>query len=136
VGRAPSVLVVPTDFSPLADRALAVGYSLLESGGTLHLVHVADRPSDQDRARCLEQLKARIPVDAAARGIGSELQILEGSSPWIAIWQQASRASADMICMATHSREGVAGLVLGSQAQALLQHSRIPVVLVPPDRED
>jgi nucleotide-binding universal stress UspA family protein len=38
-------------------------------------------------------------------------------------------------CMSTHSRDVAASLVLGSQAQAILQHSRIPVVLVPPDRE-
>jgi len=135
VGSGPSVVVVPTDFSPLGDRAIAVGYSLLERGGTVQLVHVSNEPSESDRSVRLEQLKARIPEDAESRGIASELRVLEGSEPWLAIWQQASRASADMICIASHSREGIAQVVLGSQAQALLHHSRIPVVLVPPDRE-
>jgi nucleotide-binding universal stress UspA family protein len=53
----------------------------------------------------------------------------------LAIWQYASRVNADLICMATHSRDAVKSLILGSQAQALLQHSRMPVLLVPPDRE-
>lgn len=61
--------------------------------------------------------------------------MLEGGAAWLAIWQQASRSSADLICMATHSRDTAASIVLGSQAQALLQHSRVPVLLVPPDRE-
>jgi nucleotide-binding universal stress UspA family protein len=53
----------------------------------------------------------------------------------MAIWQHSGRVNADLICMATHSRNATASLVLGSQAQAILQHSRIPVLLVPPDRE-
>jgi nucleotide-binding universal stress UspA family protein len=135
VAGGPKVIVVPTDFSALSDRAVAVGYSLLERGGTLQLVHVTNNPSEPERAACLEQLEARIPEDADSRGIASELRVLEGPQPWLAIWQQASRASADMICLATHSREGLAEIVLGSQAQSLLRHCRIPVVLVPPDRE-
>jgi nucleotide-binding universal stress UspA family protein len=62
--------------------------------------------------------------------------LLDGAPAWLAIWQYASRASADLICMASHSRDAARTLVIGSQAQAILQHSRIPVVLVPPDRED
>ncbi len=135
VRRSPNVVVVPTDFSALADRAIAVGYSLLEAGGTLQLVYVAEKPSTEERAQFLSQLKARIPEDAESHRISSDVQVLEGTTPWLAIWQQASRANADMICLATHSREGVAEVVLGSQAHSLLQHSRIPVVLVPPDRE-
>lgn len=132
---APRTLVIPTDFSALADRALAHGYSLLPTGGTAHLVHVVPALSDANRAELSSKLAARVPKDAAARGVRSELVLLEGSEAWLAIWQYAGRASADLICMATHSRDTVKSLVLGSQAQALLQHSRVPVLLVPPDRE-
>ncbi len=135
VGRGPSVIVVPTDFTPLADRAVPVGYSLLQRGGTLQLIHVAEHPSEAERGVALAQLKARIPEDAESHGITTELHVLDGASAWLAIWQYASRASADLICLATHSRDGAAGLLLGSQAQELVQHSRIPVVLVPRDRE-
>jgi nucleotide-binding universal stress UspA family protein len=131
----PRVAVVPTDFSALADRAIGVGYSLLERGATLHLVHVGGHPGEPERANLKAQLAARVPSDAESRGIVSELHVLEGDAAWLAIWQYASRTSADLICMATHSRDAAGSLVLGSQAQALLQHSRLPVVLVPPDRE-
>jgi nucleotide-binding universal stress UspA family protein len=53
-----------------------------------------------------------------------------------AIWQHASRVNADLICMATHSRDVAGSLLLGSQAPELLKHARTPVVLVPPDREN
>ncbi len=129
------VIVVPTDFSALADRAISLGYSLLDAGGLVHLVHVVAEHGSQDLEALRAQLKARIPRDADRRGIRTELALLEGSAAWLAIWQHAGRANADLICMSTHSNNALKSLVLGSQAQAILQHSRIPVVLVPPDRE-
>jgi nucleotide-binding universal stress UspA family protein len=134
VALAPRTIVVPTDFSSLADRAISHAYGLAASGGCVHLVHVASTPRP-NAAAVKAELGARVPRDATEAGVTTELQILEGADPWLAIWQYASRVSADMICMATHSRDAVKSLVLGSQAQALLQHSRIPVLLVPPDRE-
>jgi nucleotide-binding universal stress UspA family protein len=132
---APTTIVIPTDFSPLADRAVAHGYSLVGDGGWVHLVHVV-RPSEAAHASDLRaQLSARIPVDSEARGVRTELSVLEGDAAWLAIWQYAGRCNADLICMGTHSRGGAKRLVLGSQAEALLQHSRLPVLLVPPDRE-
>jgi nucleotide-binding universal stress UspA family protein len=133
VAATPRVIVVPTDFSQLADRAIAVAYSLVERGGTISLIHVATDDTPPERLR--RELDARVPEAAAARGISTTLEVMVGSAPWLAIWQHAGRVNADMICMATHSRDALASAVLGSQAQALLQHSRIPVVLIPPDRE-
>jgi len=134
-GQAPWTVVVPTDFSALADRAVSHAYALLARGGSVQLVHVVEHLHNVDLAALKAQLAARIPADAESRGIVTETHVLEGGAAWLAIWQQAGRSSADLICMATHSRDAAASLVLGSQAQALLQHSRIPVLLVPPDRE-
>jgi nucleotide-binding universal stress UspA family protein len=136
IARSPRVIVAATDFSPLADRAIGFAYALLDRGATLHLVHVAPKVGEQERAPLLEQLATRVPVDSLSRGIQTELRALEGSAPWLAIWQHASRVSADLICLATHSRDAAGSLLIGSQAQDLLRHSRVPVVLVPPDRED
>lgn len=135
VAATPRVIVVPTDFSVLADRAIPFGYSQLSHGGTLHLVHAAcDTPKEEHEA-LKAKLQSRIPSDAASRGIQTEVHVIAAGSPWLAIWQHAGRVGADLICMSTHSRKASASLVLGSQAQAILQHSRIPVLLVPPDRE-
>jgi nucleotide-binding universal stress UspA family protein len=133
--QAPRTLVVPTDFSPLADRAIAYAYALLLEGGTVHLVHVASSLKEVDEPALRAQLAARIPEDAASRGIVTQVSVLEGGTAWLSVWQHASRVTADLICMATHSRDAAKSLVIGSQAQALLQHCRIPVLLVPPDRE-
>lgn|GEM_PF-2559454 len=135
VAAAPRVVVVPTDFSALADRAIAIGYALLDRGGALHLVHVAGDVSKAEQAALTAKLQSRIPADAESRAIATEVHVVTAGTPWLAIWQHAGRAGADLICMSTHSRDAATSLVLGSQAQAILQHSRIPVVLVPPDRE-
>lgn len=130
----PRVIVVPTDFTTLADRAIPVAASLLTRGGALHLVTVtAPGPGNVDELRA--RLTERLPKDAESRGIEAQIHVLGGVTPWLSIWQHAGRAGADMICMATRSRDAVSSLVLGSQARELLQHARIPVVLVPPDRE-
>jgi nucleotide-binding universal stress UspA family protein len=129
----PRVVVIATDFSRLADRALPVGYSLLERGSTVHLVHVLGAEGVEGAATTL--LQERIPRDAEARGLTTVLHVLKSATPWRAIWQYAGRVNADLICMATRSRDAASTLVLGSQAHELLHHSRIPVVLVPPDRE-
>jgi nucleotide-binding universal stress UspA family protein len=135
VASSPRVVVVPTDFSVLADRAIAFGYAQLGHGGTLHLMHVAGDIAPHEVAALESQLRSRIPSDAAGRGIFTETHVVPAGAAWLAIWQHASRVSADVICMSTHSRDAAASLVLGSQAQAVLQHCRIPVLLVPPDRE-
>jgi nucleotide-binding universal stress UspA family protein len=133
VAAAPRVVVIATDFSRLADRALPVGYSLLERGSTGHLVHVL--VAEGVEAQATTQLRERIPRDAESRGLTTILHVLKSATPWRAIWQCAGRVNADLICMATRSRDAASTLVLGSQAHELLHHSRIPVVLVPPDRE-
>ena len=135
VAKAPRVVVIPTDFSRLADHALDIGYSLVERGSTVHLVHVLS-PGDGVEGKATKQLQARIPTDAESRGLTTVLHVVKSPTPWLAIWQYAGQVSADLICMATHSRDKAASLLLGSQAQELVQHSRIPLVLVPPDRED
>jgi nucleotide-binding universal stress UspA family protein len=135
IAPSPRIVVVPTDFSALADRAIGLGYGLLQRGSSVHLVHVAVHLNDELRPKLIAELSRRMPIDAAARGIATELHALEGHDAWLSIWQYASRVGADLICMSTHSRDAIGGLLLGSQAQELLRHSRIPVVLVPPDRE-
>lgn len=52
------------------------------------------------------------------------------SSPWEAILAAARKQKCDAIVMASHGRRGVAALVLGSETQKVLTHSRVPVLVV------
>ena len=52
------------------------------------------------------------------------------STPWEAILAAARKQKCDAIVMASHGRRGVAALVLGSETQKVLTHSKLPVLVV------
>lgn len=52
------------------------------------------------------------------------------STPWEAILAAAKKHKCDAIVMASHGRRGVAALVLGSETQKVLTHSKLPVLVV------
>jgi nucleotide-binding universal stress UspA family protein len=126
--------LVPTDFSPLANRAIPVGYGLVAPGGIVHLLHVVTRKPGEDDIDIKDRLRALIPRGAAAKAIVTEVEVLEEEHAGNGIWHAAGRLGVDVICMATHGRSGISKALLGSQAHEVMQRARQPVVLVPPER--
>jgi nucleotide-binding universal stress UspA family protein len=49
--------------------------------------------------------------------------------PWKAIIDAAKSRKCDLIVMASHGRRGLAGLLLGSETQKVLTHSKTPVLV-------
>ena len=49
--------------------------------------------------------------------------------PWEAIIATARKKKCDLIVMASHGRRGLAGLLLGSETQKVLTHSKTPVLV-------
>ncbi|EEA01026.1 UspA domain protein [Burkholderia sp. H160] len=49
--------------------------------------------------------------------------------PYQAIIKAAQERQCDLIVMASHGRRGISGLLLGSETQKVLTHSRIPVLV-------
>ena len=49
--------------------------------------------------------------------------------PYQAIVETAQKRGCDLICMASHGRKGVSALVLGSETNKVLTHSKIPVLV-------
>jgi nucleotide-binding universal stress UspA family protein len=126
-------ILVPTDFSPLANRAILVAYGLVAPGGVVHLLHVITREPSEAPSDPRERLRSLIPRGAASRGVATELDITADKSAWKGIWHAAGRLGVDAVCMATHGRSGASELVLGSQAREVVQRARQPVLLVPPE---
>lgn len=52
------------------------------------------------------------------------------SAPWEAILAAAKKSKAEAIVMASHGRRGVSALLLGSETQKVLTHSKVPVIVV------
>jgi len=127
--KARSVLV-PTDFSPLANHAVAVGYELLPAGGTVHLLHVITPSHETESRNASDRLRELIPIGAGLRGITTQLHVTSGEAACMAIGHAAARLGVDLICMGTHGRSKATQLLLGSQAEQVLRRVRQPVVLV------
>lgn len=49
--------------------------------------------------------------------------------PYEAIIEAATSANCDLIFMASHGRKGISGLLLGSETQKVLTHSKTPVLV-------
>lgn len=133
-------VLVATDFSANGNGALRVAYGVLENGGSIHLFHVASLGKGD--ATILEKggahaaveearLQALIPKELASRRVKLDVKAVNRRDVAAAICEEAERRRVDLICMGTRGHSGVVSAVLGSVAQAVLAHSRIPVLAVP-----
>jgi nucleotide-binding universal stress UspA family protein len=68
---------------------------------------------------------------AAEVGVICETVVESSDHPYEAIIRTAEIKGCDLILMASHGRRGVKALLLGSETQKLLTHSRIPVLVYP-----
>lgn len=79
-----------------------------------------------------QQAKEILAVhEATARADGVECDSVSAVSdiPYEAIIAAAEESGADLIFMASHGRRGISGLLLGSETQKVLTHSKIPVLV-------
>jgi nucleotide-binding universal stress UspA family protein len=140
-------VLVPTDFSEIANAAVPYAYSLLRgTGGTVELCHVHEGPlptpvyaypsqrtlSPEQTKELETRLRALVPPESEGLGITTRLTVIDGGSAAEAILQAAQRLGADAVTMASHGRSGVARTVMGSVAEAVLRGSDKPVFVVRP----
>lgn len=73
-------------------------------------------------------LKAASDICTAA-GVSFTLHTESSDVPYEVIVQTATDKNCDLIFMASHGRRGISGLLLGSETQKVLTHSKIPVLV-------
>lgn len=141
-------ILVPIDFSPSSRAALEYALFLAAPlGAELEALHVWEpqgyvgpdalallpvgtgQPGwDQTRAdvqREVEQLLAK----AGARPRTAAVRV-EAGEPSDTILRLAREGGADLIVMGTHGRTGLARLLIGSVAEAVLRRSSCPVLTI------
>ena len=144
-------ILVPTDGSELANKAVAEGAKLANALGSkltilavLVPIHVfpdygpeGERAADKARREALAFLEAegRSRLGAAesvanSAGVIAEAVWVENIFPYEAIIATAKAKNADLIVMASHGRSGVKAALLGSVTQKVLSHTQIPVLVV------
>ncbi|MEX2204659.1 MAG: universal stress protein [Myxococcota bacterium] len=132
-------LLVPTDFSPDADLALAWARQLSEkTGAALVVQHSCDLPVllagspelDQTSILAAIEKSAREKLASIAKSLtGCKVEtVVSHGRPDVSILDTAESAKADLIVMGTRGRTGLAHVVLGSTAERVLRRSHLPVV--------
>lgn len=133
-----NTVIVGTDFSDGAERALAVATGLVRSGGTLHVVHVAPaiargleamNDARTEGWRRLQQLVAAV----ARRDLELEHHLLEGD-PTDELVAVVERLGADLVVVGSRGQNRLSRLLLGSVARGLAERLNGPLLLVPPSR--
>jgi len=76
-----------------------------------------------------EKILAKSKSAAEAGGVAAESDTVVSEVPYEAIIAAAERNACDLIFMASHGRRGLSGLLLGSETQKVLTHSKIPVLV-------
>lgn len=66
---------------------------------------------------------------AQEAGIVSKAESVVSDIPYEAIIEAAESNQCDLIFMASHGRRGIAAMLLGSETQKVLTHSKVPVLV-------
>lgn len=82
--------------------------------------------SAEEEARKILGKAKQIADDA---GVVADTDTVVNEVPYEAIIDAADRHGCDLIFMASHGRRGIAGLLLGSETQKVLTHTKIPVLI-------
>ena len=131
--------LVPYDNSPNSKRALKKAFALAElAGGTITLVHVISyhkavgkivEPYKETIIGHVKKFFNQIERDASKSGISLKTQILYGS-PSEEILKFMKNKNFDMVIMGRRGVTKITGPALGSVSNALVQNSKIPVLIV------
>jgi nucleotide-binding universal stress UspA family protein len=142
-------ILVATDGSRLSNKAVVHAIALARAlGARLTAFHASpDYPlpvyadgvvyeplSRSEYAAACAKEANRILAAVAAKAKQARVRF-QGShaiaaAPWEAILAAARKNRCDAIVMASHGRRGVSALLLGSETQKVLTHSRLPVIVV------
>jgi nucleotide-binding universal stress UspA family protein len=130
-------ILLPTDFSKSSEAALRFACALARDyQARLLLLHVVEPPVyygelgmavplpadfDESLRRRLEQL---VPPES---GVAADTMLVEGNAAR-EILRVAEEQHCDLIVMGTHGRSGLSRVVLGSVAEDVVRHSRVPVL--------
>lgn len=141
-------ILVPTDFSDLSKIALDFAVKVSNKlDGNITLVHVisihqSSRASMRLRLESLEEELiscAKEDMQGLIASVSGDIEsstkiqtkIVQGSSFNIAIKNEAKKLRSGLVVMGTRGANGLRKLVLGSNTTAVIESSRIPVLVVP-----
>jgi len=143
-------ILIATDGSPLADNAVQYGLALAkrlnvpatavtvtEPWSVLEMGRMARQGNQNPITQYQEAAAAaaqdtldRVRRTADAQGVRCDVIHVREQHPAEAIIAVAKDKGCDLIVMASHGRRGFDRILLGSQANEVLTHSKVPTLIV------
>ena len=139
-------IFVPTDGSEITAKAVDAAVALAKMSGASITTLCVKEPFpysaisemqpvppqefyDAQERIAAERVKL-VMATASAAGVPCKGSTVEALHPWEAILELAKTEDCDLIVMASHGRRGMAALLIGSETNKVLTHSRLPVLVV------
>jgi nucleotide-binding universal stress UspA family protein len=130
----------PTDFSESSEYAFGLACALArDHGSRVVALHVAvplvtegivlQESPEESRSKLWDAFHRLERSDPKVRELRIETMLVEGE-PATEILRAAGEIQPDLIVMGTHGRTGLARLLMGSVAEAVLRKSPCPVLTV------
>lgn len=139
-------LLVPTDGSDITAKAVSTAVNLAKLTGAQVIGLTVKEPfpytamselqpvAPKEFLEAQERLAARhlaaLQQACEAAGVACTTITVEAVVPWEVIVEQCAAQQCDLIVMASHGRRGMSALLLGSETQKVLTHSKVPVLVV------
>jgi nucleotide-binding universal stress UspA family protein len=140
-------ILLPTDGSELSAAAVRQGIRFAKSIGAkvtgLCVMPLQDpffyqkrmpeetlEEADRQSKKLAETYLASVAKEALETGVVCDVVYENSDFPYDAIIRVAEEKTCDLIMMASHGRRGVKALLVGSETQKVLTHSKIPVLVV------
>ena len=144
-------LLVPTDGSPLSLKAAKAAAGLAQGlGARITAVFVMEpfepqwaagisafapdainvKAFDKRMRETGERALEKVAIEAGKKGIACGKVLVADRDPWKSILKAAKAKKCDLVVMSSNGRRGLEGLLLGSQTQKVLAHSRLPVLVI------
>ena len=140
-------ILLPTDGSPISRKAVKqgvafaklidakiVGFFSPQDYRVMYSeyvppAHASQKEFEAQSKQAAEKQLRVIKAAATAAGVPYEEFYAVSVAPWQAIIDAAKKKKCDLIFMGSHGRSGLAGVILGSQTNRVLSHSKIPVLV-------
>ena len=141
-------ILVPIDGSPTSDAGAAEAIALARlTGGQLRFMHYLDQlpfVAGLEGAAAMtadaitavreqaEHLLQHSREQAVAEGVAADTVLVDSAGGRLSdqVNAQAEQWLADLIVLGTHGRSGIGRALLGSGAEDVVRHAKVPVLLV------
>jgi nucleotide-binding universal stress UspA family protein len=148
-------ILIALDYNPSAQKVAEIGYTLAKSmNGKVILLHVISDVTyysslnyspimgfdgfssvDLVQTHTIDEIKkaAQLYLDKSKQHLGDEKiqTVVKNGDYGETILKTAKELDVNIIVMGTHSRRGLEKILVGSVAEKVLQHSLIPLFIIP-----